>query len=119
SLQPIYSQKIHLYFHISLLLLPPTSTLFPYTTLFRSGRARPRQPRSDLPAQRAARGAPGDPPRGEPRTRPAQRRGARLLAQERRRGRLARHLPGRRPDVRALQGAWLPRLGPAPHVPPL
>src|SRR5690348_17640009 len=48
---------------------PPRSTLFPYTTLFRSPAARPRRP----PGVRAARRAPGRrvhaPPRRRARTR--------------------------------------------------
>src|SRR3712207_7245302 len=36
---------------------PPRSTLFPYTTLFRSRAARLRRPRGRLPAQAVRRGA--------------------------------------------------------------
>src|SRR3712207_7239069 len=41
---------------------PPRSTLFPYTTLFRSGRSQQGRQRSATAEQRAARGSRGNPP---------------------------------------------------------
>src|SRR5438067_10235620 len=67
------------HFFFLMIRLPPTSPLFPYTTLFRSGRADvpPRPPRPDagrprlraerrLPATARGRVAPAGTPRGTP-----------------------------------------------------
>src|SRR3712207_9261727 len=56
---------------------PPRSTLFPYTTLFRSVGARRRHSRRAGPAARRERGAPRGPDALEP-ARPADRKSTRL-----------------------------------------
>src|SRR5699024_12761641 len=57
--------RLHLAFFLSPRRPPPRSTLFPYTTLFRSSRAA-RRFRRPLPARRDPRAA-GRPPGGSPR----------------------------------------------------
>src|SRR5438046_4594411 len=63
-----------LFFFIFMILRLPISTLFPYTTLFRStrgpagGRSRPRVVAPVHLAQPAGRGAPAPPPRSEEHT---------------------------------------------------
>src|SRR5688572_32504045 len=44
---------------------PPSSTLFPYTTLFRSQSAEPSRPRSDRQQRRRGAGRPLQPHRGD------------------------------------------------------
>src|SRR5207237_9458260 len=64
---PSHSRRVHSFFFFLMLRRPPTPTLFPYTTLFRSGRCRLRQ-QSGGPARR---------PRSADGTGRAQRGGAR------------------------------------------
>src|SRR5436309_9320009 len=56
---------MHLSFFFLMIRRPPRSTLFPYTTLFRSRRGRPRPARSPARRARRRRPDPGSPAPGE------------------------------------------------------